>query len=487
MPLLNHHHFQAVFNKNACSSVRFTLLAPCWTTRHPNRINHNLKQSSFRYKSSVAPPSIPGVKCENNHVTWPKKQFVELLSEEVKRISLLSAGDAKGKRHKNLQHDFMHLAAGMERLVSFQTWDEVDAIGSKFKAIDPDRVKLEIDESENKNTDVDEETDLKKETDFLRHISTFLKQAGYSEISQNDVENLFLTYHRYENVELKVEIEEFDFLKVWVFGTSGSNQDKYVSFKKRTEKQWKKISSRNSYQKLTSLCHRRVVIAAKSKKSSNMIFKCFKDVPVGHFEALIPQAKIHIPWKQKWFWNIFLLSSGVTFFFNFGLWLQSEHKFGFMLVSAVVLSFILYRTNVIYRNVRNRYNIQWKQMLYYKSTSNNSALAFEILNRARGQNFKKTILAYVAALQAAHRNKGKGVSNKEIIGQCYAWFKKMEQNYPERGVGSIDMSVGISNLLNIGILSYNDKKLYEVTDVSTSLKKVKDELICACTEICDTS
>lgn len=479
------HHLYVLAKNDSCFKV--LSFASCWSARHSNQQTLKcLKPSTFlsRYKSSVAPASIPGVKCENNHVTWPKREFIELLSEEVKRVSLLSKSDTKGKRHKNIKHDFTQLAAGMERLVSFQTWDEVDAIGSKFKAIDPDRVKLNSNKDENNSEN--DQSDLKKETDFLSHISPFLKQAGYTEISQNEVKDLFLTYHKYENVELKVDIEDFDFLKVWVFGKSGSHQQKYVSFRKMTERKWKKFNSPSNYQNLTGLCHRRVVIAAKSKQSPNMIFKCFKDVPVGHFEALIPQAKIHIPWKQKWFWNIFLISSGVTFFFNFGLWLQSEHKFGFMLVSAVVMSFILYRTRMIYRNVRNRYNIQWKQMLYYKSTSNNSALAFEILNRARGQNFKKTILAYVAAMQASHR-KGRGVTNEEIVGQCQAWFKKIEHNHPEREVGPIDMSVGISNLLNIGILSYDEDKLYEVDDVSTSLKKVKEELISACIEICDAS
>lgn len=54
-------------------------------------------------------------------------------------------------------------------------------------------------------------------------------------------------------------------------------------------------------------------------------------------------------------------------------------------------------------------------MLYYKSTANNSALVMEILNLAKNQNFKKTLLAYFAALQVAQSKDGKLLEIKQIL------------------------------------------------------------------------
>lgn len=397
------------------------------------------------------------------------------------------AGKHKGKLQKNVKHDFVQLAGGVERLLALQSWDEVDVLADKFKLIDPDSIRPTPQQDNQETVETAEILNLREQQDFLKQMAPYLKKAGYTEISQSDIKFLLSSFHTEEEIELKLNLEDFEFIRIWVFGKHGSPQKKTDSLKTMTEKQWKKLSAQYEYQPGTSLCHRRVVVAARSKKRDNMIFKCFKDVPVGHFEALIPQAKIHIPWRQKWFWNTILLASGFTFFINFGLWLQSDLKFGYLVVMVSVMSFIVYRTRIVYRNIRNRYAIMWKQMLYYKSTSNNSALAMELFHRARGQSFKKTMLAYVAALQVASRNKGAGMQSQQIEDQCFAWFEKIGKDFPDRQVGAIDLKVGISNLLGMGLLSHNENKTYEILDVASALKKVEQELVSLCHEVCDSS
>ena len=39
-----------------------------------------------------------------------------------------------------------------------------------------------------------------------------------------------------------------------------------------------------------SIFHERVIVASRSKDSTNMILKGFKDIPLDHLEALLPEA-----------------------------------------------------------------------------------------------------------------------------------------------------------------------------------------------------
>lgn len=138
-------------------------------------------------------------KCGNDHITWPKTEFVELLSQDVNDLMVQRklTDEIPNKMDTSSRNMFQQLACAMERLISLQTFDDADTLVSRFKVIDPDRVKLEPSSVSNEET-----RDCEKEMNFLIHLSPFLKQAGFSEIDKKEIEYLLSTHHVYDDIEV---------------------------------------------------------------------------------------------------------------------------------------------------------------------------------------------------------------------------------------------------------------------------------------------
>nr|CAB3267041.1 transmembrane protein 143-like [Phallusia mammillata] len=307
----------------------------------------------------------------------------------------------------------------------------------KFRCIDPDRaercVSVNYDTKEKLPAAKMSESSLLEEVTFMTQFAFFLNQAGYQEIPWHIVKECLKKRHKYGNIEVEVNHKDYAFLRFWVYG------------KKKVTFEAGEFQSKND----TGMLYERVIVGARNKFSNNMILKGFKDIPEDHFESLLPEAKVQIPRWRKWILNVSLTSTFLIAFFNVWMTLMTNLKLDFIWVFLCFVGFIAVRSFAMYKNQRKSYILEWKNMLYYKSTANNAGLVMDTVNRSLERSLKEVLIVYGTALSLA--KSGDYITEAEITSAARHWLMALNDEHTEDF--KFSPTAAFSLLQRLGILT----------------------------------
>ncbi|CAK8674572.1 unnamed protein product [Clavelina lepadiformis] len=372
----------------------------------------------------------------------------ELIQELCK--SHIKTGDpvAVGPGLQSWASKFIGASHILESFLLLEHNKEAKKLLYKFRSIDPDRPErctTSVGVKYQKVDDFKDDLHSLEELCFMTHFAYVLKEAGYDEVPEEIVEKCLKTKHIYENIELEVDYKKYVFARFWVRGRKEVEENSTDSSTA--------LKSILGDEDAKRVLHERVLVASRSKNSSNMILKGFKDVPVDHFEALLPEAKVHIPRSRRWFLNFFLTATGITAFFNVGMSILTDFKLDVVWMLVLFSGLIAYRTMALYKSQRQKYILEWKKLLYFKSTANNSGLVLDVINKAHERSVKKALLVYGTALRLTQNVPT--ITETELTKAACHWLSDISKY--DVTEDTIDILSSFSLLESLGILYVNSQ------------------------------
>lgn len=250
-----------------------------------------------------------------------KSSLVHALSKRVNKKS--STDDLK----LPLKHDFIAFSGVLENYMLLHDHKQAKALVNIYNNIDPDKFHQNIDEK------TDAEFSRMMEKSFLSYFSYCLCQAGYTEVSQSAVDDILAAHFKYGDIELQVDAKDYAFMRFWIYGLTeiyyhnelwhpsrrrmdSTTTDDHVEYERKFQ-----LTQKNK-----RLAHKHVIVASRKKTSDGMCLKGFKDIPLGYFETLLPEAKIFVPRHRRYILNTFLTLTAATTFFNFGMTILNDYK-----------------------------------------------------------------------------------------------------------------------------------------------------------------
>nr|XP_002126607.1 transmembrane protein 143 [Ciona intestinalis] len=338
---------------------------------------------------------------------------------------------------KSWPHHFITASHVLETYLLLRHHKGAKTLMHRFANIDPDRSEV----PEISSFTVQHEHSL-EELSFMTQFAFTLKRAGYHEVHQDIIIECLKKQHKYGNIELSVNFEDYEFARFWIYG-----RNKILEQTSDSEYLWKAMFSDDNVK--TRTVHERVVVAARNRNSKNMILKGFKDVPVDHFETLLPEAKVQIPRGRRWFINFSLTTTAMIAFFNVGMTVLTDLKLGLVWMLSCFIGFITYRSYAMYKSQRNKYILAWKKMLYYKSTSNNRGLVMDAINKGHERSLKEALIVYGIALKLTQTKTS--VTQQEVTSAVRTWLASITGTQ-ESSENLFSCSGAFSLLERLGVL-----------------------------------
>jgi len=327
------------------------------------------------------------------------------------------ASDRCHDPEKNWPSEFVVTCRALESYMLLHHRKLSKTLMETFRCIDPDRKERSFNVVPDTavNDILEDSINSFEEQSFMSQFDYVLRKAGFHKVPDDIIKNCLKTQSKYGNIEIAVNLKDYKFLKFWVYGRKDSEHSREVrGVDHATIK-----NNKNDDEVLQE----RVIVAARSKSKNNMILKGFKDIAVGHYETLLPEAKILVPQKRRWFLNMLLSTTFVIAFVNIVMTLITDLKFHSAGLIICFMGFVVYKSLSLYDINRQKYTLEWKNLLYYRSTANNAGLVMDCMHRLHERLVKDAIIVYGMALILTKSSET--VSEDEIVHYAKMWLASL--------------------------------------------------------------
>ena len=356
---------------------------------------------------NVAFVSVPSDLAKPDSISMSRSALIRMLCDSFLKHDF--EADPMNAAAKKWPSDFLRACRALESYMLVRHNKIAKSLMYKFKLIDPDRKERRLhmfdDECEVEDESSEDTSHFLVEQSFMTLFTYVLRKAGYLEVPQATVAECLKKRGKYGHIQLDVMQSDYEYIRFWVYG--------------KKEKNCKEEATKHKDQDVTVL-HERVIVAARSKTDRNMILKGFKDIAVGHYEILLPEAKVLLPRGRRWFLNTVLGMSFVVSFFDIVMFLLTDlklHRAGLMICFA---GFVVYKTRALYDSQRKKYMLEWKNWLYYRSTANNAGLVMDSINQLHQRTVKEVLIVYGIGLMLS--KSGMLVTEEEITNAAIQWL-----------------------------------------------------------------
>lgn len=312
---------------------------------------------------------------------------------------------------------------------------------------------------------------------LLQKLEMVLQKANFYKIQRSDILKLLQSHDVSEGVHVTVDPLKYTTLRIWTRGMTSARVGSIQKFKHQV----KKVFSRHknvpsSFDKFT-----RVFVAVRSKNSTKLHLKIFKDVPCNELEYLIPDGKIEMSKFDKGFISASVFLGSV--FISLKLFtLASNLNVDYGLIGLALAGLIGAKGWTGYKNKRNKYLVNLSRILYFKTVANNRGVLTLLTDRAEDEEFKEALLAYMFLMSPPNRRGVPGTSytpqspqyhTKELLQeQIENWLQKSFKLM--RNV-SFDVEDAILKLDQMGLLVRYADNTFAVVPIDVAIETLPSD------------
>lgn len=326
-----------------------------------------------------------------------------------------------------LDDDQIAVIQKLKQILSFQFNQKLVAIKKMYNPLNPDRALLLED---------DRQVDAEPCIDEIRSLLT---AANYSELDQQQIEYALQKTSPY-GLEIGINFEAFENISLFYRGKSQTQF--YV-------RDWKKFFLKK---KAVSLIrYQRIFLLIKfkdQKEKPGLHLKLFKDILRPDLEMLFPESKVRMKALDKF--KLAITGGGGTaggLFATIGKVTAAISPWSILIAVAGFALLIWRQISKIFIQ-KTRYMMTLAQNLYFNNLDNNAGAITYLIDLARQEEIKETILAY--AMLNLHP-----VENAEMLDNvCEQWFMRHFETQID-----FDISDAIDKLKRFNIVEDNNQKL----------------------------
>ncbi|XP_034275351.1 transmembrane protein 143 [Pantherophis guttatus] len=331
----------------------------------------SLASTMVKYRKMRKPtePHNWAVDYQEKYIPFSKNQLVEALVKEF-----------HSSNHEE-RNSFLQFVSQVDSSLVHRYYSVLEKLQTHYTPIDPDRDTLQ----EFPLTDAER---LIKEQKVLAMMEPLLDQANFNKLSEEALAYALIVNHPHDEVQVTVNLDQYEYITFWALGqrigplrVMAATRAQRAGFFGTA-----RIPADRHYFK-------RVIVAARTK-NSNLVLKCFKDIPLEGLEQLLPLVKVRTSIFHRALLNTMLVVSGLALFVNVGMVVLSDLKIGTTTLLFFFAALMAFRAWKVFGQRRNIHSLELVHMLYYRSTSNNSELLDALTLRAQEEHAKEVILAH---------------------------------------------------------------------------------------------
>lgn len=305
---------------------------------------------------------------------------------------------------------------------------------------------------------------------LLQKLETVLFKANYYKIQRSDILNLLQSHDVSEGVHVTVDPLKYTTLRIWTRGLTSAKLGTLQKFNHQVRKMFSRHKDvPSSFDRFT-----RVFVAVRSKNSTKLHLKIFKEVPCNELEYLIPDGKIEMSKFDKGFLSasVFLGTIAVSVkLFT----LASNLNVDYGLIGLAVAGLIGAKGWVGYKNKRNKYLVNLSRTLYFKTVANNRGVLTLLTDRAEDEEFKEGLLAYMFLMSPPNRRGVPGTSYTPQLPQYHTKeiLKEQIENWLQKSFKfnsvSFDVDDAVLKLDQMGLLVRHADDTLTVVPIDVAL------------------
>ncbi|XP_078393669.1 transmembrane protein 143-like, partial [Cetorhinus maximus] len=292
-----------------------------------------------------------------------------------------------------------------------------------FEPINPDRDTLP-------DMALTEPVQLDQEMILLENLGPVLEQANFNTLSEETIKYALSYHDPLFKSQVTVQVQNYEYMKFWALGVRLGAPPREMKEQIQSSKRW-------FFQvKVKAQMHRRYckrVIMAARLRDGRMVLKSFKDIPLENLEHLLPAVGMRFSLTDRTFLSFTLLTGGSALFANLTVLGLYSLKVDFLLLLLLFATLMVHRTQRLFQRRRDQHALSHANMLYNKSTSNNSELLVSLVRRAQQEHLKELMLAHAFGVllrqrrqqQQPERTASDGAEAAALLsGEVSAWLRE---------------------------------------------------------------
>ena len=315
----------------------------------------------------------------------------------------------------------------LKQLMSFQFHQKLVALKKQYQPFNPDR-ELFIDDSQ----PTDQEN-------CIRSITELLFAANYSELNQQQIEYALQKTSPY-GLEIHIDFSAFSNISLFYRGKSSSSIQ---------IRDWKTLYLKKKTIKLIEYQRIFLLVSYKDQQQKpGLQLKFFKDILRPDLEMLFPECKIRMKVFDKI--KLAITGGGGTaggLFATIGKITAAVSPWTIAIAIGGFALLVWRQLSKIYIQ-KTRYMATLAQNLYFHNLDNNAGAITYLIDLARQEEIKETILSYALINLATQEN------NEQLDNACEQWF---HTNFGQQI--DFDVSGAVNKLKQFDILSKNQTQL----------------------------
>lgn len=339
-------------------------------------------------------------------------------------IPVSTSGLIKRLADNGLDEKSVAVIQQIRQLLSYQFSERLIELKKQYQPFDPDRELL------------DGDNQSAQQQNTLQAISDILTKANYIQLDQTQIEEALLESSPY-GLEVKIDFDAFSHISLFYRGKAQTTLQ---------VRDWKKLWLKRK--PINELQYQRLLLLLSYQDSSNkpgIYLKLFKNILQPDLEMLFPDCRIRMKKLDKL--KLAITGGGGTAGGLFATISKISAAINPWTIVIAVTGFaaLLWRQISKIFIQKTRYMMTLAQNLYFKNMDNNSGAITYLLDQARQEEIKETILAYALI-------KPKSVDTLEKLDDaCEQWF--MDQF--GQGI-DFDIEDALDKLKALNIIEIND-------------------------------
>ena len=319
-----------------------------------------------------------------------------------------------------LDTDKLAVIHKLEQILSFQFYRKLVEIKRYYQPFNPDSDLL---------LPADRESNVETCIDNLRELLT---AANYTELNEQQIQYALQKTSPY-GLEVKLDFNDFEHVALFYRGKSKSRFE---------VRDWKRLYLKKK--SLSLVRYQRIFLVLQFKPGHDkpgLHLKLFKDILRPDLEMLFPDCKL----RMKMFDKIKLMITGGGgtaggLFATIGKITAAVNPWTIFIAVAGFAALIWRQVSKVFVQ-KTRYMATLAQNLYFHNLDNNAGAITYLIDMARQEEIKETILAY--ALLTRHP----GLSQAQLDSACEDWF----QHQFDRAI-DFDISDAVAKLRRFELL-----------------------------------
>jgi len=309
-------------------------------------------------------------------------------------IKRLLEDDRFGGTSDGARKNLKIIAAELDAAVSSRYHQVLHELKRLYYPVNPDKEGNEEDapKSHPGLTKEQKESEVAlTETRFLTILRQVFKEANFQQLSHESMLTVLQEHNVGDGVMVSVNPANYSTLCFWVLDRR-EKKAKQLDWMGTVYDRYKALTGRPTPE--VQDVFSRVIVAVRSKGSSRLRLKGFKDVPVGGLEQLLPGGRVRMRSFDRYLLiSMCLLGSG-SMAMRTSTQMSSMNIESGTLIALVISAMVGLNSYFAYGNRKNSYLLELSQIHYYKNIANNLALVTLVIDRVQDEIFKEALLVY---------------------------------------------------------------------------------------------